>query len=316
MLIARLGCGASEAFTHLREVERRSGGGLLKVAAQIVGDATAVAAQDPGAPADQAASPGVAAMQRSADADELAWLLVDQTLGRWRAAGAAIALLQSDGALEIAGAAGLPASWVSQWRRIPPAAVCLLTTALREGQPAWSDEPLPGGLRSAGRAPAARPGGLRVAIPLRDGRRLLGCVEIAWAAGSVVTSEQRAEIIALAQYVGPALIRTLLVTDGQQQRTSDAGPRASLAAGGRGCPAGADRGAGADPRPRRRRRGLHVFLCQPRGRGAARGGGARHRGPAPAGTRSVGRGVRSVRVYPAGFRGGRALSRRRPCLRP
>jgi len=253
VLIAQLGCSASEAFAQLCEIERRSGSGLWDVAAELVGG-TAAAAGEPGREggerepggeggargAAEIANPGVLAMQRSADGDELAWLLVDQTLARSGAVGAAVALLQSDGALEIVGAAGLPASWVSQWRRIPPAVDCLLTAALRTGEPAWSDEPAPGGMSAgapggtAAGAPVAQraepppagdhAAGVRVAVPLRDGRRLLGGVEIAWAAGSVVPAEQRREIAALAQYVGPALIRTLLVGGGRQgDRGSDAG---------------------------------------------------------------------------------------------
>jgi PAS domain S-box-containing protein len=219
VLIAGLGCGASEAFAQLCEIERRSGRGLWDVAAELVGD---TAGAPGGVTVAEVAHPGVLAMQRSADADELAWLLVDQALGRPGAVGAAVAVLQSDGALEIVGAAGLPASWVSQWRRIPPAVDCLLTLAMRTGEPAWSDEPTSAGMRPAqGAGPDLAPdlakdraAEVRVAVPLRDGRRLLGGVEIAWAAGSVVVAEQRREIAALAQYVGSALIRTQVVGGG------------------------------------------------------------------------------------------------------
>jgi PAS domain S-box-containing protein len=222
VLIARLGCGPGEAFAQLREIERRSGGGLWEVAAEIVGD-TAGAADETGGTAGEAggvrvaeaANPGILAMQRSADADELARLLVDQTLGRSGAVGAAVAVLQGDGALEIVGAAGLPASWVSQWRRIPPAADCLLTMAIRTGEPVWSDQ---------SDLDTSQTTGVRVAVPLRDGRHLLGAVEIAWAAGAAVAADQRLQIAALARYVGPALIRTLLVGDGRQpQRASPHG---------------------------------------------------------------------------------------------
>jgi PAS domain S-box-containing protein len=215
VLIARLGCSASEAFTQLCEIERRSGCGLWDVAAELVGEAAGAAGDVGGVSVAEVAKPGVAAMQRSEDGDELARLLVDEALGWSGAGGAAVALLQPDGALEIVGAAGLPASWVSQWRRIPPAADCLLTRALREGEPAWSDDQTPTGMRLTplGGSPVAmdRTIGARVAVPLRDGRRLLGGVEVAWAAGLALTAEQRRDIAALTQHVGPALIRTLLV---------------------------------------------------------------------------------------------------------
>jgi PAS domain S-box-containing protein len=225
VLIARLGCGPGEAFAQLCEIERRSGGGLWSVAAELVGDTAGAAGESGGTRVAEIPDPGVLAMQRSADADELARLLVDQTAGRpavWPgAAGAAVALLQSDGALEIVGAAGLPASWVSQWRRIPPAVDCLLTIAMREGQPAWSDEPRRPGTRPArGAEPhlsGNRTAGVRVAVPLRDGGRLLGGVEMAWAEGCLVAPEQRREVAALAQYVGPAVVRTLLVGGGRQR---------------------------------------------------------------------------------------------------
>ncbi len=228
VLIGQLGCGASQAFEQLCEIERRSGTGLWGVAAELVGGsataagATGESGESGGAAMAEIANPGVLAMQRSADGDELARLLVDQALAGSGAVGAAVALLQSDGALEIVGAAGLPASWVSQWRRIPPAVDCLLTIAVREGEPAWSDELMLAGTRLADRGqppPAAgeRSAGVRVAVPLRDGRRLLGAVEISWAEGWLVTTEQRQQIVAHARYVGPALIRTLLVGDGRQR---------------------------------------------------------------------------------------------------
>jgi PAS domain S-box-containing protein len=227
VLIAQLGCASSEAFAQLGEIARRSGRGLSQVAADIVGDTAAAAGDSAAVPVLEMNQPGVVAMQRSADCDELAWLLVDEALGWSSAVGAAVALLQPDGALEIVGSAGLPDSWVSQWRRIPPAADCLLTRALGSDGPAWSDQPPPAGMtqQAAGMTlprlaglPVA-PGvvdGLRVAVPLWDGRHRLGGVEIAFPRGLVLTAGERQDVAALAAQVGPALIRTLFVGRGRQ----------------------------------------------------------------------------------------------------
>jgi PAS domain S-box-containing protein len=222
VMIARLGCDASEAFTQLCEIERRSGRGLWSVAAELVGDRAAAAGAPGEGPLADIANPGLVAMPRSADADELAWLFAGEALGWSGAVGAAIALQQPDDVLEVVGVAGLPASWARQWQRIPPAADCLLTRAMRDGEPVWSDDGPAGG---AGAPPPPRPArepaaGLRVAIPLRDGRHLLGGIEVAWPLATVLTAGQRRQIAALARYVGPALVRTLRVSGGDGSRPS------------------------------------------------------------------------------------------------
>ncbi|HEV2634208.1 MAG TPA: SpoIIE family protein phosphatase [Actinocrinis sp.] len=78
-------------------------------------------------------------LDRVAEGDELARLLLGDTLAWTGAAEVAIALHGPDDVLELIGSAGLPHRVVSQWRRIPPQMDCLLNTAVREQVPVWSD---------------------------------------------------------------------------------------------------------------------------------------------------------------------------------
>ncbi len=93
---------------------------------------------------------------------------------------------------------------------------------MRDGEPVWSDDTA---TAQAGPAPQPRPAagppaGLRVAIPLHDGRRMLGGVEVAWPPAALLTAGQRQQIAELARYVGPALIRTLRVSGADRSRAS------------------------------------------------------------------------------------------------
>ena len=131
VLVARLECGPKEAFDQLLELERRSGRDLLEVAGDLVGrqvdDRTRVPMDD-AVPAY--GRPGPVRLERAADGDELARLLLADTLAWSGAVEAAVALLQPDGALELIGSAGLPLRVVSQWQRIPPQLGCLLNAAV------------------------------------------------------------------------------------------------------------------------------------------------------------------------------------------
>ena len=74
-----------------------------------------------------------------AEGDELARLLLADTLAWSGAAQVAVALRDPDGALELIGSAGLPQRVVSQWRRIPPQMDCLLNAAVHRQAAVWSD---------------------------------------------------------------------------------------------------------------------------------------------------------------------------------
>jgi PAS domain S-box-containing protein len=78
-------------------------------------------------------------LDRVAEGDELARLLLADTLAWSGAAQVAVALRDPDGALELIGSAGLPQRVVSQWRRIPPQMDCLLNAAVHRQAAVWSD---------------------------------------------------------------------------------------------------------------------------------------------------------------------------------
>ena len=227
ILAERLHCDVREAFEQLLEIERRSGRALLEVAAELTGRGTEGA--NPGAAAGRVpAGPAarIRRLDRSADTDELAGLLVGDILAPSGAATAAIALLQPDGALELAGSFGLPQRTVSQWQRVPPQVDCLLTAAVRERAPVWSDPSAEAAAARTGfRAPAmprvsATTGGVHVAVPLRLGRGLIGAVEIGWPAGTPVSAEQHGEIEALVGSASHAVARTRATA-----RQRDGGPQ-------------------------------------------------------------------------------------------
>ncbi|NUU25627.1 MAG: ANTAR domain-containing protein, partial [Streptomycetaceae bacterium] len=69
------------------------------------------------------------------DADELARLLGREALAPLGADAVALAVLQPDGALRLAGTYGVGAQRVSQWQRIPPQTALPLTDAVRSGDP-------------------------------------------------------------------------------------------------------------------------------------------------------------------------------------
>ena len=212
ILAARLECGTKEAFEQLLEIERRSGRDLLEVAGELIGQQAVARSRAPLEEAVPVYRAGPARLERSADADELAALLLSDTLAWSGAVEAAVALLQPDGALELAGAAGLPPRVVSQWRRIPPQLDCLLNAAVRDQAAVWADPadgargsgpPVLGPVGSGGLAPNP----VHAAVPLRLGRGLIGAIEVGWPAGTAFTAEMRREIAGLIESAGHAVVR-------------------------------------------------------------------------------------------------------------
>lgn len=229
VLVARLECGPKEAFDQLLEIERRSGRDLLEVAGELVGQQTAARTRAAMAEAVPAYGPAVHRLERSRDGDELARMLLADTLAWTGAVEAAVALIQPDGALELIGSAGLPQRVVSQWRRIPPLMNCLLNAAVREQAPVWVDAAARGNdtnrtdandaetahgqsadallvLGPAGSGGTA-PNPVHAAVPLRIGRGLIGAVEIGWPANTAFGAEVRREIAELVESAAHAVVR-------------------------------------------------------------------------------------------------------------
>ncbi len=231
VLVARLECSPKEAFEQLLEIERRTGRDLLEVAGELVGQPSAARTRLPMGEAVPAyGRPGPARLERAGDGDELARLLLDDTLAWSGAVEAAIALIQPDGALELVGSAGVAARVVSQWRRIPPAMNCLINAAMREQAPVWADAAATSGRDAAAPAvlgsggpgsPAPNP--VHVAVPLRLGRGLIGAIEVAWQASTGFTAEVRREIAGLIESAAHGVVRSRRLADLPDER-SGGGP--------------------------------------------------------------------------------------------
>jgi serine phosphatase RsbU (regulator of sigma subunit)/PAS domain-containing protein len=212
VLVARLECGPKEAFDQLLEIERRSGRDLLEVAGELVGQQVAARTR---VPLDEAVPvygrPVPSRLERAADGDELARLLLADTLAWSGALEAAVALLQPDGALELIGSAGLPLRVVSQWRRIPPLTPCLLNAVIRDQSPTWVDAAGEGsgGLLVLGPAGSGgvSPNPVHVAVPLRLGRAVIGAIEVGWPASTAFSAEVRREIAGLIESAAHAVVR-------------------------------------------------------------------------------------------------------------
>lgn len=210
VLIARTGGSSAAALGQLSDLSERTGRPLLEIAADLTGETLPLDARDP---ADEARlRPQVLALDRAEDDADLARLLVGEALGWSGAAAAALAVIQPDEVLELAGSTGFPARAISQWSRIPPALDCLLTRAVRTRSPVWVDassQAVPPLLGESDLTVAATPRhGTRVAVPLVSGQRLIGAVEIAWPTGVRFDPDQRREIAAVAQAVTPSLSRS------------------------------------------------------------------------------------------------------------
>ncbi|GAA2002180.1 SpoIIE family protein phosphatase [Catenulispora subtropica] len=223
VVMARSGCGSAEAVAQLAAIARRSGRPLRAVAADVVAEAAGLAADAPPDPDVVRLHPEVAALDRSADGDELARSLVTEALGYSRPSGAVIGVLDDDGTVAILGSTGFPAREIRRWRRIPPAVDTLINRAVRSGAPVWIDddsEDRPVVIGQSGTGPH----GTRVAVPLRSGRMLIGVVLLAWrpmpasghgsgpgsgGAAGALDDRARREVEAVVQAAGPALLRML-----------------------------------------------------------------------------------------------------------
>ena len=207
VLIARSGCTSAEAFAQLADIAQRTGRELTEIAADLVG---AALPQDPDADAeDVRRRPAVLAMDRAADGDDLASLLIGHALGWAGPSAAVVAVLHEDGALDVIGAAGIADRLVSPWRRIPPVTDCLLMRAVRARSAVWIDAMstnVPALIGEPGAVPVL---GARVAVPLMDRRRVIGAVEIAWPTAKAFSAEEQREIVGLAESVATAVVRTL-----------------------------------------------------------------------------------------------------------
>ncbi|MEY9892055.1 PAS domain S-box-containing protein [Catenulispora sp. MAP5-51] len=234
VVMARSACGSAEAVAQLAAIAERTRRPLADVAADVVAEASGRSVE----PAERSDTlrlrPEIAGLDRAADGDDLARVLIAEALGFSHPGAAAIGLLDDEGTVAVVGSHGFPARGIRRWRRIPPAVDCLMNRALRAGRPVWTDATTPDPPPPLGEPAGADRARTRVAVPVRFGRALIGVVELAWPASAELDERARRHAEAVVRSVGPSLLRTL-GTD------TPAGPARHAGSGGSGgaaAPAG------------------------------------------------------------------------------
>jgi PAS domain-containing protein len=138
VLIERLGCTPARASGQLVKIAEESGTPLIQLASEIAGLPTAeVEERGVREPWSTSASLAEAAMELASDGSDLADAMLTQTLAAVGAVAVAIWLIAPDGAIELAGQAGLPPGEASRWRRMPPAMAALPVRAASTGAEFW-----------------------------------------------------------------------------------------------------------------------------------------------------------------------------------
>jgi hypothetical protein len=184
VLMERQRCGAAEAAAELADMSAAAGLPLAEMAA-------AVLRQEPPAPPGSLSAPArlepqnpmaVAAAERARDGAELADALAGQLRPSLGVAAVAVWLLDSDGALEMLGQAGLGGTEASRWRRLPPQFDSPQQRVIITGKELW----WPAGPPAGDTVPAAEPWGrsaARAVLPMRDrAGTTLGVVQAWWPA--------------------------------------------------------------------------------------------------------------------------------------
>uniref|UniRef100_UPI002024A3E0 SpoIIE family protein phosphatase n=1 Tax=Frankia sp. CiP1_Cm_nod1 TaxID=2897160 RepID=UPI002024A3E0 len=128
-------------------------------------------------PRQQPAQPTEAPAAPAVDGQRIAAATMEEALAPLGAVAVALWMIEPDGALELAGEAGLGALEASRWQRIPPQMDCPAQRVAQDGCPRW----WPAARHLPDRIPlVGRWRGARVALPLTDAGALLGAMEICW----------------------------------------------------------------------------------------------------------------------------------------
>jgi serine phosphatase RsbU (regulator of sigma subunit)/PAS domain-containing protein len=187
ILMERLGCSAAEASAELTRIAAESGTPVTEFAAEVAGlvPAAATPSGEPGE-ARQAwlASVAVAGTRTdlTADGSALAAAMLAQTLAEAGAVAVALFLIAPDGAIELAGAAGLGPGEASRWRRMPPGIGALAEQAATSGTEFWWPDGRPDGDSSP--LLGNWDYGARVVVPLlTSAGRSVGSLEVCWPTG-------------------------------------------------------------------------------------------------------------------------------------
>ncbi|MGH3275806.1 MAG: SpoIIE family protein phosphatase [Streptosporangiaceae bacterium] len=188
MLMARLGHSPAQAQEQLVRLSRDARTTVADLAAQITGQQAVAGAAGP-APVGaipvgsqeregQSAVPlAAAAAEVARDGDEIAATMLGEVLAPAGAAAVALWLIEPDGGLELAGAAGFDPREVRRWRRIHPDMDTATQQAIHTGLDSFWPAGLPRteSLRGIGRWPQ----GARAALPLSTATAY-GAMEICW----------------------------------------------------------------------------------------------------------------------------------------
>jgi hypothetical protein len=239
LLAGTLGISTEDAFDHLSRLSQHENLRLVEVAARIVGTALpANLADEMGAPqsapdlvsgpgpeevpaaavaevgpvdAGTGASPDLpaplrvrlqaatAAVSSASGPMELAALVLADGLADLDAEAVAIYLAEPDGALALAGSAGLSAQVASNWQRVPSPVRTPAGEAVSSARPVWLNGTAGHPYQLVG------PGGARAALPLRQPA---GAIEVIWAGPRNFPAGERGYLSALASAVAAQLART------------------------------------------------------------------------------------------------------------
>ncbi|MGA4545522.1 SpoIIE family protein phosphatase [Uniformispora flossi] len=209
ILVARLECTPAQAAERIAALADAAGIPPAELAADIVGrDVPGTAAE--AVPEDVPAPERLAARARlwgaeaaaatASDADDAARAVLENAMAPLGAAAVALWHVQADGALRLAGQAGLPAGEAARWRHVPPGVATLAGRAVAEGEavigrgaalgPAAAGPAAP---RAPSAATAGRvPSGVRMAAPAFAGGRIAGVLEVCWPEAAAPGAERSA----------------------------------------------------------------------------------------------------------------------------
>ncbi|MGW4895958.1 SpoIIE family protein phosphatase [Kitasatospora sp. NPDC004240] len=174
VLAERLHCPPTEAAAQLVRLARDAGTTPVALAADLTGTPRPDEA-GPYRPAPLAhAGPSLAA---SHDLGEAVRTLLDQVAAPIGAHAVAVWRTAPGGALALAAHAGLPETETDGWGRIPPGVNVPAQLAVRTGAEQWPGHPTT--------APGiGGPGARRAVLPLLDGGRRIGALELLWPASA------------------------------------------------------------------------------------------------------------------------------------
>jgi hypothetical protein len=239
VLMAEHRVGADAAFDLLRSMSQRENARLVDVAATVVGvtlpEEMRVDLDESALP--QRLRPTTATSQRwlatrgqpavrggvagavvdvlaagTTDGTEAAQLVAD-LLAPLDVAAVALWRVRADDSLELVGQVGYPSDTMSAWRRIPISVDVPVTTAARTDTPVFARDaataldqfPVIIGSQTGYQALAA--------VPVGDGRQIVGVIGLSWTHAQTLTEKKRQEITTLTTRVGRLLMRDLAPGD-------------------------------------------------------------------------------------------------------